>query len=55
MGVVCNGYMWFIDLMKIKIIVILFKIIFFGVLCNEFVFGEWYGDVRMVFSFDGNK
>lgn len=40
MGVVCNGYMWFIDLMKIKIIVKLFKIIFFGVLCNEFVFGE---------------
>lgn len=55
MGVVCNGYMRFIDPMKINIIAILLKIIPSGALCNEPVLGEWHGDARMVFSFDGNK
>lgn len=40
MGVVCNGYMRFIDPMKIKIIAILLKIIPSGALCNEPVLGE---------------
>lgn len=40
MGVVCNGYMRFIDPMKIKIVAILLKIIPSGALCNEPVLGE---------------
>lgn len=40
MGVICNGYMRFIDPMKIKIIAILLKIIPSGALCNEPMLGE---------------